>query len=133
MMIEFRSHFGLEEFGEEVVYAEKPAACQRDRVIVTIEQTLLAQPLKNGLKFVPDIDDEFLAKVSLIKDASLELKDHFSNELLFQRQWQRAEDWQLTGIQEANVLFNAVRILEMHAAEMRERRDSESDHVPAVP
>ena len=61
------------------------------------------------------------------------MQNHLADQPLLWGQRNGAQEWQFTGLKDANILFEVVRVLEIHAREMRERRHTKSDHIAAVP
>src|SRR5262245_6084990 len=110
--------FGFEELREEMIDLQPALAGQRDRLRLTIEHSVLLQSFIGWLKFVPDLDAELAAKIGQLERPGLELQNHLADQSLFRRQPQRTPERQLAVLQQPQVLFEIVGVLEMDAVEV---------------
>src|SRR6185503_16530126 len=84
-------------------------------------------------KFVPNINSILFTKISSVEPPGLQLQNHFANESLFRRERNGPQQRQAILVKDAHVFLEVVRVLEIDSAEVRKRRNSDADHVAAVP
>src|SRR5262245_4421649 len=97
------------------------------------ENVLLLELSKPVAELVEDVDAKLVAIVSDLELAGLQLQDHFADKAVARRSGQRAVERNLAAIQGGNVILPAVQVLNVHSAQMPERRHTGAEHVRPVP
>src|ERR1043166_292837 len=131
--VAYGSQFRFKKIDKKMIHLQETTTCQRDRAVVTREQVVFFQARVNGTEFVPNIDTKLLLKISSVERSGLELQDHLANQSLLWCQGNGPQKRQAIFVKDAHILFEVVRVLEIHAAEMRKRGNSDPDHVAAMP
>src|SRR4051812_18755937 len=103
-----------------MIHFQNTATSQRDAPVLTFEHAIFFQLFINRTKLVPHIDTKLILKVTDVDRASLQLQNHLANQSLFQSQGNGPQERQAILVKDAHIIFEVVRVLEIHAAEVRE-------------
>src|SRR5262249_53205766 len=121
LCITSRSKFRLKEFRKKCIDLQEPATSKAYRSVVSREEPFAGEPRIHRLKLLPHINGELLVEVLCFDRASLKLKNHLANELLFHCQRQRTVKRQSISVEQRNVFLETVSVLKVDSAEVRER------------
>src|SRR5688572_10072539 len=127
------SQFRFKKLDQKIFHFQQAAARQNYLFVFAYKHFVRAQSFIDRLKFLPDIHAELIAKVRDIKRAVCKLQNDLPDQTLVRRQRNRAQKRQLVGAKDTNIVLEVMRILKMHAVEIRERRHARPDRVSAVP
>src|SRR6185369_2321511 len=116
--VAYSSEFRFKKINQEMIHLQKTSSRQRDRAVVTREQVVFFQARVNRMEFVPNVDAKLLLKITRVERAGFQLQDHLANQPLLWCQRNGAQERQAIFVNDAHILFEVVRVLEIHAAEM---------------
>src|SRR6476661_5253644 len=116
-----------------MIHDQQTGSCQPDRAVVSLHQMLGLELFVYRSKLLPNINGKLALEITGIELSGFQLQHHLANQSLLGCQRNRAINRQATFVNDAQVLFEVVRVLEINARKMRKRRYAEPDHVAAVP
>src|SRR5438445_13134608 len=125
--------FREEELAQQPVYLKQALAAETENVALGVEQALVTQSAEGLGEALLDIHAEFVLEVRTVDVPEFHLKNELPDHAFFRSRCHRAIDRRIPLPDLLDVGLEFVLILKMRTADMRERRDTEPDHIGASP
>src|SRR5437660_9505297 len=124
---------GQEEFVQQPVHLQQPLAAQAQRIVVDAQKSALLQRAELLGEAAENIDSEFVLEVAPLDASQLHLEDEFPDHPLLGRWGERPINRKPALPHFRDVWAELMLVLEMRAADVRERRDAQTDHIGPGP
>src|SRR5262245_62342812 len=106
----------LEERRQQAVYLQETPVGESDLALAHVQPALTLQLRETLAEFLDDLDTEFIAEITRVQPARLQLQDHLADERLSRRDRQSPAQRQLAAVQQRQPLLPAIDVLHMHPA-----------------